>query len=89
MRDRKRTAHLAPDVVEVIEGDVRDRSSLDGAMVGVSIVVSAVHGFATSEMFRRRPSLAMAIAISSLRRLRRRRPWCSCPSSARRRSIRS
>jgi uncharacterized protein YbjT (DUF2867 family) len=44
-RDRKRTAHLEPGGVEVIEGDVRDRSSLDGAMVGVSTVVSAIHGF--------------------------------------------
>jgi len=44
-RDRKRTAHLEPAGVEVIEGDVRDRTSLDGAMVGVSTVVSAIHGF--------------------------------------------
>jgi NADH dehydrogenase len=44
-RDRKRTAHLEPAGVEVIEGDVRDRTSLDGAMVGVSAVVSAIHGF--------------------------------------------
>ena len=44
-RDRKRTAHLEPDGVEVIEGDVRDRGSVDGAMVGVSTVVSAIHGF--------------------------------------------
>ena len=44
-RDRKRTAHLEPDGVEVIEGDVRERSSVDGAMVGVSTVVSAIHGF--------------------------------------------
>jgi NADH dehydrogenase len=44
-RDRKRTAHLEPAGVEVIEGDVRDRTSLHGAMVGVSTVVSAIHGF--------------------------------------------
>jgi uncharacterized protein YbjT (DUF2867 family) len=44
-RDRKRTAHLEPAGVEVIEGDVRDKTSLDGAMLGVTTVVSAIHGF--------------------------------------------
>jgi NADH dehydrogenase len=44
-RDRKRTTHLEGSRVEVIEGDVRDRSSLGAAMVGVRTVVSAVHGF--------------------------------------------
>jgi NADH dehydrogenase len=44
-RDRSRTAHLKGSRVEVIEGDVRDGSSLGGAMAGVSTVVSAIHGF--------------------------------------------
>jgi NADH dehydrogenase len=44
-RDRKRTAHLNGSRVEVVEGDVRDGSGLGGAMVGVSTVVSAIHGF--------------------------------------------
>ena len=44
-RDRKRTAHLKGSRVEVVEGDVRDGRSLGGAMAGVSIVVSAIHGF--------------------------------------------
>jgi NADH dehydrogenase len=47
-RDRKRAAHLEGSpagVIEVIEGDVRDRGSLGAAMVGVDTVVSAIHGF--------------------------------------------
>jgi NADH dehydrogenase len=44
-RDRRRAAHLEDSHVEVIEGDVRDGSSLSGPMAGVSTVVSAIHGF--------------------------------------------
>ena len=44
-RDRRRAAHLEGSRVEVIEGDVRDGSTLRGAMAGVSTVVSAIHGF--------------------------------------------
>jgi NADH dehydrogenase len=35
-----------PDQVEVVTGDVRDRASLQPALVGISAVVSAIHGFA-------------------------------------------
>jgi NADH dehydrogenase len=44
-RDRKRTSHFEGSRVEVIEGDVRDGSSLGAAMAGVGTVVSAIHGF--------------------------------------------
>jgi NADH dehydrogenase len=44
-RDRKRTARLDGSGAEVLEGDVRDGSTLDAAIVGVSTVVSAIHGF--------------------------------------------
>jgi NADH dehydrogenase len=44
-RDRRRTAHLEDSRVEIIEGDVRDGSSLGAAMAGVGTVVSAIHGF--------------------------------------------
>ncbi len=44
-RDRKRTAHFAHSQVEVIEGDVRDGRTLGAALLGVSTVVSAIHGF--------------------------------------------
>jgi uncharacterized protein YbjT (DUF2867 family) len=44
-RDRKRAAHLEGSHVEVVEGDVRDGSGLNGAMAGISTVVSAIHGF--------------------------------------------
>ena len=44
-RDRRRTAHFEGSQVEVVEGDVRDGSSLGAAMAGVSTVVSAIHGF--------------------------------------------
>jgi uncharacterized protein YbjT (DUF2867 family) len=47
-RDRKRTAHVAGSRVEVVEGDVRDDSSLVAAMAGVETVVSAIHGFGDS-----------------------------------------
>ncbi len=44
-REIDRARHL-PAVVEVIGGDVRDRESVDRAVRGSSIVVSAVQGFA-------------------------------------------
>lgn len=43
-RDRGRASHL-PSAVEVVEGDVRERQSVEQAVVGADIVVSAVHGF--------------------------------------------
>jgi uncharacterized protein YbjT (DUF2867 family) len=45
-RDLHRAAHLAGAHVETVLGDVRDSASLAAAMVGVDVVVSAVHGFA-------------------------------------------
>jgi NADH dehydrogenase len=45
-RDPARAAHLRSTGAEVARGDVRDRSSLQRAMDGVTTVVSAVHGFA-------------------------------------------
>jgi uncharacterized protein YbjT (DUF2867 family) len=45
-RDPARAAHLAGEHVELVVGDVRNRTSLDSAMTGVETVVSAVHGFA-------------------------------------------
>jgi NADH dehydrogenase len=47
-RDPARAASLAGQGVEVVTGDVRDRGSLPAAVSGVSVVVSAVHGFAGS-----------------------------------------
>jgi len=44
-RDRTRTAHIAGSRVEIVEGDVRDASSLGAAVAGVETVVSAIHGF--------------------------------------------
>jgi NADH dehydrogenase len=44
-RDRRRAAHLEGRQVETVEGDVRDRGSLNTPMAGVSTVVSAIHGF--------------------------------------------
>jgi uncharacterized protein YbjT (DUF2867 family) len=44
-RDRARAAHIAGSRVEVVEGDVRDVSSLGAAVAGVETVVSAIHGF--------------------------------------------
>ncbi|MBJ7594528.1 MAG: NAD(P)H-binding protein, partial [Candidatus Dormibacteraeota bacterium] len=43
-RDPARAQHLS-DVAEVVVGDVRDPSTLPGALHGVTTVVSAVHGF--------------------------------------------
>jgi uncharacterized protein YbjT (DUF2867 family) len=44
-RQRERADHL-PHQVEVLIGDVRDLKSLAAAVAGVTVVVSAVHGFA-------------------------------------------
>jgi uncharacterized protein YbjT (DUF2867 family) len=41
-------AHGALPGIEVVRGDVRDRASIDAAMNGVTVVVSAVQGFAGS-----------------------------------------
>jgi uncharacterized protein YbjT (DUF2867 family) len=43
-RDPARAAGLAGPSVEVAQGDVRDRASLERAAAGVDVVVSAVHG---------------------------------------------
>lgn len=45
-RDMARTEHLDRPHVEVVEGDVRDRASVEAAVDGADSVVSAVHGFA-------------------------------------------
>ena len=44
-RQAERAGHLR-DIAEVVVGDVRNRDSLDAAMSGVVILVSAVQGFA-------------------------------------------
>ena len=46
---RNAAKHPASPQVEVVEGDVRDRPSLDRAVAGVTTVVSAVHGFLDKE----------------------------------------
>jgi NADH dehydrogenase len=43
-RDRTRAKHLTSDLIEVVQGDVRERASLKPAVAGVSTVVSAVQG---------------------------------------------
>src|SRR6478735_12531415 len=45
-RDRSRAEHLGGSACAVVVGDVRDPSSLEPAMVGVDVVVSAIQGFA-------------------------------------------
>jgi NADH dehydrogenase len=45
-RDRARARHLEEAAREVVQGDVRDRASVDRAVGGVVTVVSAVQGFA-------------------------------------------
>ncbi len=45
-RDPSRTRHLGDAAIDIVEGDVRNRASLERAVEGVSVVVSAVHGFA-------------------------------------------
>lgn len=44
-RDPARAKHLDSDLVEVIEGDVRNPSTLVPAVAGVSTVISSIHGF--------------------------------------------
>jgi uncharacterized protein YbjT (DUF2867 family) len=45
-RDRARARHLDRVATEIVEADVRDRASLESAVLGAATVVSAVHGFA-------------------------------------------
>ena len=45
-RDVDRAAHLVDGQVEVVVGDVRDRTGVAAAVAGADVVVSAVHGFA-------------------------------------------
>src|SRR4051812_5514102 len=45
-RDPERARHLEGVAAEIVRGDVRDRTSIEPALAGVAIVVSAVHGFA-------------------------------------------
>ena len=45
-RDPHRACHLSDCVAEVVSCDVRDRASIESALAGATIVVSAVHGFA-------------------------------------------
>ena len=44
-RDAARARHLAGDRVSVVQGDVRDRHSLEAATAGAGVIVSAIHGF--------------------------------------------
>jgi NADH dehydrogenase len=45
-REPRRAEHLAGEHVEIVTGDVRDPASVRAATADVSVVVSAVHGFA-------------------------------------------
>jgi uncharacterized protein YbjT (DUF2867 family) len=45
-RDPTRARHLDGVATEIVEGDVRDKESLNRAIGGATTVVSAVHGFA-------------------------------------------
>src|SRR5438105_1069208 len=45
-RDAAHAAHLQGQLVEVMQGDVRDQHAVEQAMSGVWTVISAVHGFA-------------------------------------------
>jgi uncharacterized protein YbjT (DUF2867 family) len=45
-RHPARARHLGDSATEIVEGDVRDRASIDAAMRGITTVVSAVQGFA-------------------------------------------
>ncbi len=47
-RDPSRARHLGDAAIDVVEGDVRDAASLERAVEGVTVVVSAVQGFAGS-----------------------------------------
>jgi uncharacterized protein YbjT (DUF2867 family) len=44
-RDPARAQHLTGALVDVVEGDVRDRAAVASATTGATVVVSAVHGF--------------------------------------------
>jgi uncharacterized protein YbjT (DUF2867 family) len=44
-RNPVRAKHLASDLVEIVEGDVRDAPSLQAASRGVAAVISAIQGF--------------------------------------------
>jgi uncharacterized protein YbjT (DUF2867 family) len=45
-REPARGAHLAHLPIEIVKGDVRDKTTISSALEGVRTVVSAVHGFA-------------------------------------------
>ena len=45
-RDASRARHLGAAAIDVVEGDVRNAASLGRAVHGVTVVVSAVQGFA-------------------------------------------
>ncbi len=45
-RDPARARHLPEGVIEIVQGDLRDKPSIERAMQGVTTAVSAVHGFA-------------------------------------------
>jgi uncharacterized protein YbjT (DUF2867 family) len=49
-RDPSRAAHLADTAAEIAIGDLRDVGSLERALTGVKTVVSAAHGFGTSDV---------------------------------------
>lgn len=44
-RHRSRAAHLAETRLDIVEGDVRDRTAVRRAVTGVQTVISAIHGF--------------------------------------------
>ena len=44
-RDPVRAGHLDKAAAEIVQGDVRDLTSVERAMGGITAVVSAVHGF--------------------------------------------
>ncbi len=45
-RDPSRARHLGDAAIDIVQGDVRDAASLERAVEGVTVVVSAVQGFA-------------------------------------------
>ena len=45
-RDPMRAQHLSEGAAEVVTCDVRDRANVQAALQGVTVAVSAVHGFA-------------------------------------------
>ena len=44
-RDPARARHLQEDLVEIVQGDVRDQVAVERAMSGARTVISAIHGF--------------------------------------------